>query len=110
MTRSELRARLAAATSLSKADAAAAVGAMFSAIADALGKDETVTVAGFGNFTTRDRAACVGRNPVARIGPRRRRPRPVAQDPALFLGGEVERLRRRRRGDAGKCTECNRKS
>ena len=65
MTRSELRARLAAATSLSKADAAAAVGAMFSAIADALGKGETVTVAGFGNFTTRDRAACVGRNPQA---------------------------------------------
>ena len=36
---------------------------MFSAIAYALAKGETVTVAGFGNFTTRDRAACAGRNP-----------------------------------------------
>ena len=63
MTRSELCARVAAATSLSKADAAAAVGALFSAIADALARDETVTVAGFGRFTTRDRAARTGRNP-----------------------------------------------
>ena len=42
MTRSELCVRVAAATSLSKADAAAAVGAVFSAIADALAKGETV--------------------------------------------------------------------
>ena len=63
MTRSELCARVAAATSLSKADAAAAVGALFSAIADALARDETVTVARFGRFTTRDRAARTGRNP-----------------------------------------------
>ena len=61
MTRSELCARAAAATSLSKA--AAAVGALFSAIADALARGETVTVAGFGRFTTRDRAARTGRNP-----------------------------------------------
>ena len=63
MTRSELCARVAAATSLSKADAAAAVGALFSAIAGALAQGETVTVAGFGRFTTRDRAARTGRNP-----------------------------------------------
>ena len=62
MTRSELCARAAATTSLSKADAAA-VGALFSAIADALARGETVTVAGFGRFTTRDRAARTGRNP-----------------------------------------------
>ena len=47
-------------------------------------------------------------NPVARIGPRGRRPRPVAQDPAFFPGGEVER--RRRRGDAGEQADRNRKS
>ena len=63
MTRSELCARVAAVTSLSKADAAAAVGALFSAIADALARGETVTVAGFGRFTTRDRTARTGRNP-----------------------------------------------
>ena len=53
-------------------------------------------------------------HPVARIGPRGRRPRPVAQDPAFLLGGEVERRRRpggaERHADAGKQTECNRKS
>ena len=52
MTRSELCARV-----------AAAVGALFSAIADALARGETVTVTGFGRFTTRDRAARTGRNP-----------------------------------------------
>ena len=43
-------------------------------------------------------------NPVARIGLRGRRPRPVAQDPAFFLGSEVERRRRRR--DARKHADC----
>ena len=62
MTRTELSARVAA-TSLSKADAAAAAGAVFSTIADALARGETVTVAGFGKFATRDRAARTGRNP-----------------------------------------------
>ena len=63
MTRSELCARVAAATSLPKADVAAAARALFSAIADALARGETVTVAGFGKFTTRDRPARTGRNP-----------------------------------------------
>ena len=63
MTRSELCARVAAATSLPKADVAAATAALFSAIADALARGETVTVAGFGKFTTRDRPARTGRNP-----------------------------------------------
>ena len=63
MTRAELRARIAAATTLSKPDAAAAAGAIFSTIADALTRGETVTIAGFGKFTTRDRPARSGRNP-----------------------------------------------
>ena len=62
-TRTELCARVAATTSLPKADVAAAAGALFSAIADALARRETVTVAGFGKFTTRDRPARTGRNP-----------------------------------------------
>ena len=61
MTRTELCARVAAATSLSNADAAAAAGAVFQAVTDALA--ETVTVAGFGKFTARDRPARQGRNP-----------------------------------------------
>ena len=63
MTRSDLCARVAAATSLSNADVAAAAGAVFSAIADALARGETITVAGFGKFTTRDHPARAGRNP-----------------------------------------------
>ena len=61
MNRSELCARVPAAASMSKADAAA--GAVFSAIADALARGETVTFAGFGKFTTRDPPARAGRNP-----------------------------------------------
>ena len=50
MTRSEPYARVAAATSLSKADAAAAAGAIF------------FPITGFGKFTTRDRPARTGHN------------------------------------------------
>ena len=63
MTRSELCARVADRSSLSKADVAAALGALTSTIADALAENETVTIAGFGTFSTRDRPAREGRNP-----------------------------------------------
>ena len=63
MTRSELCARVAARSSLSKAEAAAALGALTSIIADALAEGETVTVAEFGKFEARSRAVCQGRNP-----------------------------------------------
>ena len=73
MTRSELCARITAATSLSKADADAAIGALLSAIADALARGESVTIAGFGKFTTRDRPARTGRNSPDRRSRRHRR-------------------------------------
>ena len=63
MTRSELCARVAARSSLSKADAAAALGALTSTIADALSEGEIVTVADFGKFEARSRAARQGHNP-----------------------------------------------
>ena len=63
MTRSELCARVAARSSLSKADVAVALGALTSAIADALAQGETVTVAGFGKFAARTRAARQARDP-----------------------------------------------
>lgn len=63
MTRSELCARVAARSSLSKTEAAAALGALTSTIADALAEGETVTVAGFGKFEAKSRAARQGRNP-----------------------------------------------
>ena len=57
MNRSQLRAQVAAAASLSKSDADAALDAILSAIADAIARGETVAIAGFGKFTTRQRAA-----------------------------------------------------
>ena len=63
MNKRELAAHVAARTSLSKSDADAAVGAVFSAIANALASGETVTIAGFGAFSTRSRPARPGRNP-----------------------------------------------
>ena len=63
MNRMELCARIAARSSLARSDAAAALDAVVSAIADALGRGETVTIARFGTFTTRDRTARQGRNP-----------------------------------------------
>ena len=63
MNKAELTARVAAPTSLSKAGAAAAVKAVFTTIADALAGDETVSIAGFGTFSTKSRSARQGRNP-----------------------------------------------
>ena len=63
MNKSELSARVADAVSLSRTQAASAVNTVFLAIADALARGETVTVAGFGTFTTRRREARQGRNP-----------------------------------------------
>ena len=63
MNKRELAAQVAASTSLSQSDADAAVSAVFSAIADALAGGETVTIAGFGAFSTRSRPARPGRNP-----------------------------------------------
>lgn len=63
MTRTELCARVAARSSLSKADVTAALGALTSTIADALAEGETVAIAGFGKFAARTRAARQGRNP-----------------------------------------------
>ena len=39
------------------------VAAVFSTIGDALARDDVVTIAGFGKFTTRSRAARTARNP-----------------------------------------------
>ena len=63
MNKRELAAQVAARTSLSQSDADAAMRAVFSAIADALASGETVTIAGFGAFSTRSRPARPGRNP-----------------------------------------------
>ena len=64
MNKADLATRVATRASLSKADADAAVSAVFSAIAEALGRGESVRIAGFGSFSTRSRPARPGRNPA----------------------------------------------
>ena len=64
MNRTQFVSRLAAGTTLSKAEAASAVTAVFSTISNALARGESVTIARFGSFTIRSRAARQGRNPA----------------------------------------------
>ena len=63
MNKHELVSHVAAGTSVTRADAERLIGAVFSAIADALARDEPVAIAGFGKFAVRERAARQGRNP-----------------------------------------------
>ena len=63
MNKTELAAHVAEQLSLTKTAADQMVSAVFSAIADSLARNETVTIAGFGTFTTRRREAGLGRNP-----------------------------------------------
>ena len=64
MNKSELCTHVAAQASVSKATADNVVSAVFSTIGEALARDETVALAGFGTFTTRARPARRGRKPA----------------------------------------------
>ena len=63
MNRTELASQLAADLSLTRAEADRMVAAVVAAIGDAIAREETVAIAGFGTFGTRARAARPGRNP-----------------------------------------------
>ena len=63
MKKSDLSALVAAEASLSRADAETAVNAVLGSIGDALAKEETVSIAGFGTFSVKSRPARQGRNP-----------------------------------------------
>ena len=63
MNKNELIAHVADKSGSSKADAATAVDAVLDGIADQLAEGNSVVLAGFGTFETRDRAARTGRNP-----------------------------------------------
>ena len=63
MKKSDVVSRVAARASLSKAGAAAAADAVFEAIKDALARGESVTITGFGTFSTTSPPARTGRNP-----------------------------------------------
>ena len=63
MKKSELAARVAAMLSIPKTTTDTFVGALFEAIGDALARGESISIAGFGTFSVKDRAARQGRNP-----------------------------------------------
>ena len=63
MNKAELVSHVAAETSTTRAAAERMAGAVFSAIADALARDEPAAIAGFGKYTVRGRAEREGRNP-----------------------------------------------
>ncbi|GFN30639.1 HU family DNA-binding protein [Paenibacillus xylaniclasticus] len=63
MNKTELIAKVAEMTDLSKKDATKAVDAVFDAISDALQSGDKVQLVGFGNFEVRERQARKGRNP-----------------------------------------------
>ncbi len=63
MKKSDISSHVASQASLSKAAADSAVTAVFSAIGDALAREDTVTIPGFGTFSTKRRPARQGRNP-----------------------------------------------
>ena len=64
MNKAGLVSHVAAHAAVNRATAGHAVSAVFSAIADALARDEAVTIPGFGRFATRTRATCGGTNPA----------------------------------------------
>lgn len=63
MNKSQLIEAIASKADISKAKAGDAVDALISTIGTALKKGDSVTLIGFGSFTTVKRAARVGRNP-----------------------------------------------
>ncbi|MEI7607008.1 MAG: HU family DNA-binding protein [Rhodospirillaceae bacterium] len=63
MNKTELSAHVAGAAGITRAEADKAVDAVLTAISAALGRDEDVTLVGFGAFTTESKPARQGRNP-----------------------------------------------
>lgn len=63
MNKTELIAKVAELSELTKKDATKAVDAIFDSIAGALQEGDKVQLIGFGNFEVRERSARKGRNP-----------------------------------------------
>lgn len=63
MNKSELIESIANSAGMTKADATRALNAFTTIITEALQKDDTVTLVGFGTFSVRQRDARTGRNP-----------------------------------------------
>lgn len=63
MNKAELIDAVAESADISKAEAGRAIDGMTAAVSNALKKDDSVTLVGFGTFSVRERAARKGRNP-----------------------------------------------
>jgi DNA-binding protein HU-beta len=63
MNNADLADKLAAETSITKADAKKAIDAVFGAIAEAAAAGEEISLNGFGKFKVKDSPAREGRNP-----------------------------------------------
>jgi len=63
MNKSELIEAMADSADISKAAASRALDGMIEAITQAVKKDDSVSIVGFGTFLLRERAARTGRNP-----------------------------------------------
>ena len=63
MNKSDLIDAIAQSANITKVEAGDALDGALSAIKDALSKDDTVTLVGFGTFKVGERAARTGRNP-----------------------------------------------
>jgi integration host factor subunit alpha len=63
MTKADIVERIYKEAGFSKKEAAELVDLVFKLIKDTLGKGEKVKISGFGNFSIRDKATRVGRNP-----------------------------------------------
>lgn len=63
MNKQDIVAKVSESADLSKADAGRAVDAVIAAITEGLAAGQQVSIAGFGSFEVRQRAARTGRNP-----------------------------------------------
>lgn len=63
MNKTELVAKMAEKSGLTKKDAEKALNAFFDSVQDALVEDDKVQIIGFGTFEVKERAARKGRNP-----------------------------------------------
>ncbi len=63
MRKADIAVEIAGRAALTKAQAKSAVNSVFEVIRDALANGDTVSVTGFGRFSTKSRPARTGRNP-----------------------------------------------
>ena len=87
MNKTELIAKVAEQSGLTKKDAEQAVKALFESISDELAKGEKVQIIGFGTFEVRERKAREGHNPS---NPKQKIKIPASKSPAFKAGKQLK--------------------